>query len=304
MCSLNLLKGLVDRLTGGAPGGGAGGDGVAGEVGLALGAGAAFFPAVLEEPVFGRDLGDVGAGGETICGGGFVFIGDVLEGSEGDEAGGFSDRSGVEDAGGDGGVEAELPADFIGHPVPDAGADRLVEEKGFEGFFGVAGHFFPKVGDGKAGVLRLGREFGPRVGEVVEHDAAEHAVVIENEGGFRGAQDEVVVFLYGVIGGGGGELAGHPEVDFEVELGAEGEEHALAVGFGGEEFFAFENAEGGGGAVAIDAGLGVGLGGEDLLALEGGPLAAGEFDFSEFGHGEMMVRAMSADKAGAMSLLS
>ena len=44
------------RLATRAPGGGAGGDGVAGEVGLAFGAGAAFFPAMLEEPVFGRDL--------------------------------------------------------------------------------------------------------------------------------------------------------------------------------------------------------------------------------------------------------
>lgn len=54
------------RLTGGAPGGGAGGDGVAGEVGFTFRAGAAFFPTVLEKPIFGWDVGDVAAGGEAV----------------------------------------------------------------------------------------------------------------------------------------------------------------------------------------------------------------------------------------------
>ena len=42
-----------------APGGGAGGDGVTGEFVSTLGAASAFFPAVLEKPIFGWDLADV-----------------------------------------------------------------------------------------------------------------------------------------------------------------------------------------------------------------------------------------------------
>lgn len=53
-------------LTPRTPGGGAGGDGVACEVRLAFGAGAAFLPAVLEEPVFWGDVRNVVAGGEAI----------------------------------------------------------------------------------------------------------------------------------------------------------------------------------------------------------------------------------------------
>jgi len=272
----------------GAPGGGAGGDGVAGEVGFAFGTGAAFFPAVLKEPGFGWDIGDVGAGGEAVRGGGFVFFGDVFEGAKGDEADLFSECGGIELGAGDAGVEAETPADFIGHPVADAGAGVLVEEEGFEGFFGVSLDEFAHAGEGEFGVLGLRREVGPRGGAIVEHDAAEHAVVIKNEARFSGAEDEVIVFLDLVVRGSGGELAGHAEVDFEMELGAEGEEHAFSVSLGGEEFFAFENTEGRGGAVTVDAGLWVDVDGGDAFTVVGGPLAAGEFDFSEFGHGGMI----------------
>lgn len=217
-------------MAGGAPGGGAGGDGVPSEVGFAFGAGAAFLPTVLEEPAFWRNVGDVGAGSEALDRGGFVFFGDVFEGPEGDEADFLAERGRFELGGGDAGVEAETPADFIGHPVADAGAGFLVEEKGFEGLFRVAFDEFADAGEGELGILGLGREIGPGIGAVVEHDAAEHAVVVENEGGAAGAEDEVVVFVFLVIERGGGELAGHPEVDFEVEFGGEGEEHAFAVG--------------------------------------------------------------------------
>lgn len=91
-------------MAGGAPGCGAGGDGVSGEVGFALGAGAAFFPAVLEEPVFWWDVGDVGSGGEAIGGGGGVFFGDVFERAEGDEADFFAERGRIKLGGGDAGV--------------------------------------------------------------------------------------------------------------------------------------------------------------------------------------------------------
>ena len=35
-------------------------------------------------------------------------------------------------------MQAETPANFISHPVADAGAGILIEEEGFEGFLGVA----------------------------------------------------------------------------------------------------------------------------------------------------------------------
>ena len=50
---------------------------------------AAFFPTVLEEPVFGRDLGDVAACGEALAGIGeeaFVFFGYMTECSLSDKA--------------------------------------------------------------------------------------------------------------------------------------------------------------------------------------------------------------------------
>lgn len=244
-------------MAGGAPGGGAGGDGVAGEVGFAFGAGAAFFPTVLEQPVFGRNVGDVGAGREAIRGGGEVFFSDVFECAEGDEADFFSQWGRVEFGGGDAGVEAETPTDFIGHPVADAGAGVLVKEEGFEWLFGVTFDEFANAGEGEFGILRLGWEVSPWVRGVVKHDPTKHAVVVENEGGFTGAEDEVIVFVFFVIQRGGGELAGHAEVDFEMEIGGEGEEHALAVCLGGQELFVLEDEEGGSGAVTIDAGLGV-----------------------------------------------
>ncbi len=70
-----------------------------------------------------------------------------------------------------------------------------------------------------------------------------------------------------------------------MESGGEGEEHALSVGLRGEEFFPFKDLEGWGGAVAVDTGLRVGVDGGDGMPVVGGPLATGEFYFSEFWHG-------------------
>lgn len=182
-------------MAGRTPGGGAGGDGVAGEAGFALGAGAAFFPAVLEEPVFGRDVGDVAAWGEAIGGGCFVFFGDVFERAEGDEADFLAKLGGLEFGGGNAGVKAESPTDFIGHPVANAGAGVLVKEEGFERLLGMAFDELANAGEGEFGILGLGRKVGPGISAVVQHDAAEHAVVVKDEGGFGGAEDEVVVLL-------------------------------------------------------------------------------------------------------------
>ena len=69
-----------------------------------------------------------------------------------------------------------------------------------------------------------------------------------------------------------------------MKFGREGEEHTLTVGVGGEEGFAFEDAQSGRGAISIDTGLGVDVDIDDGVSVECSPLAAGKFDFGEFGH--------------------
>ena len=211
------------------PGGGAGGNGVAGEVTFALRTGATFLPPMLKEPVFGRNLSDVAPWGEAIGRGCGVFFGDMSKCSEGDEADFLAQRGWIERAGGDCGVEAKTPADLVGHPVADSWAGVLIEQKRFERFFGVSLDEMTDASEGKLGVLWLRGKIGPRIGAVVEHDPAKHAVVIEDKRGMGGTEDEVVVFLLLVIGGRSGEFARHSKVDFEVELGSEGEEHAFTV---------------------------------------------------------------------------
>lgn len=90
---------------------------------------------MLEEPASGRDLLDVGAGSEALVGfveEGFVFVGDVFESSSGDPLGFFAESAGYEICRWCGRVEMESPADFVGHPVADAGEVVLVEDEGFE----------------------------------------------------------------------------------------------------------------------------------------------------------------------------
>lgn len=156
----------------------------------------------------------------------------MFEGPEGDEADFLAKRGGFKFCGGDAGMESEAPADFIGHPVPNSGTGVLIQEEGFEWLFRMALDELADAGQGEFGVLGLRREVGPWVFAIVEHDAAEHAVVVKHEGCFGRAENEVIVLLHFVIGRRGGELAGHAEVDFEVEFGTKGKEHALAMGFG------------------------------------------------------------------------
>ena len=95
---------------------------------------AAFFPTVLEEPVFGRDLGDVAACGEALAGIGeeaFVFFGYMTECSLSDKADLFPQSLCIQLGGGGGGMKAEAPANFVGHPVADSRAAILVEKEGF-----------------------------------------------------------------------------------------------------------------------------------------------------------------------------
>jgi hypothetical protein len=73
-------------------------------------------------------------------------------------------------------------------------------------------------------------------------------------------------------------------MDFEMKFGCEGEEHALTVSAGGEEGLAFEDSQSGRGAISIDTSLGVDVDIDDGVSVECSPLAAGKFDFGEFGH--------------------
>lgn len=71
----------------------------------------------------------------------------MFEGSEGDEADFFAKWGGFELGGGDARVESETPANLVGHPVADAGAGVLIEEKGFEGLLGMALDEFPNASE-------------------------------------------------------------------------------------------------------------------------------------------------------------
>jgi len=245
---------------------------------------------VLEEPGFWGHAVDVGTGRETFRGGREVFLGHVFEGTEGDETDGIAERCGIEVGGGGSRVAPETPADFVGHPVADAGAGVLIEKEGLKRFLGV---FFDELADahqGEFGILWLWREGEPRGGDLVKHDAPEHAVVIENERGVAGLQDEMVVFVSFVVERGGGKFTGHSEVDFEVESGIEGEKHPLAVRLGRLEGFSFKDTQGGRRTVTVNPGLRMCFDPGDGIAVEGGPLAACEFDFGEFGHGARLKR--------------
>lgn len=155
----------------------------------------------------------------------------MLERTEGDETGFFPNGGGVKVGTEFSGIDTHAPANFVGHPVADAGAGVLVEEERFEGLARVPLDEFANVGEGEFGILGLGRKFRPGICAIVEHDATEHTVVVEDECRLFAADNEVVVLLVFVIGRRGRELAGHPEVDFEMKLWREGEEHTLAVGF-------------------------------------------------------------------------
>jgi hypothetical protein len=182
-------------------------------------------------------------------------------------------------------VESETPADFVGHPVPDAGAGVLIEKKSLEGFVGMAREKISYSGEGKSGVLRLRGEIGPGIGLVVEHDSTEHPVVVEDEGSLLGAEDEVVVLVKRVIRRRGHELAGHAEMDFEVECGSEGEKQALAVRTRSLEREPLQNPEGGSRAITVDPGCRVSFQSNNAISVERGPLASSQFDFGKFGHG-------------------
>lgn len=75
-----------------------------------------------------------------------------------------------------------------------------------------------------------------------------------------------------------------------MQVGCEGEKHALPVGPRRLQGMSLQNAQGGGRTIAVNPGFRVGLDAGDEVSVEGRPLAAGEFNFGKFGHG-MRIRA-------------
>ena len=285
----------------GAPGGGAGGDGAAGELCSTTRAVASFLPTVLKKPAFGRDLRDVAASSETFAGvreEAFVFVSNMLEGPTGDKLGFLAQRGGIELCRGGGGVEVHAPANLVRHPVADAREAGLVENEGFEAG---ARAFFQKLthaGEGEAAVEDFGGKACPRLGILVEMSAAELAVVVVNEGEVGEPKEEVVVLVGLVVGGSDGKAAGHSEMDLEGEdlvLLLKSEEKPLAVRAAGDHLSAGEGGlNGDRGSVAVDPGLRVGLDRDHLFPQRRGPNTAGKFDFSEFRHGRPLVSLESS----------
>ena len=86
---------------------------------MGLGAGAAIFPAVVEEPSV-WSVAPVGSDDAHGVAGDF-FYGFV-------KAAGLLASQGLDAAAG---ADLGAPENFVGHPVADAGADFLVEQEGF-----------------------------------------------------------------------------------------------------------------------------------------------------------------------------
>lgn len=126
-------------------------------------------------------------------------------------------------------MKAEPPTNLVCHPVSNARTGILIEQKGLKRFFGVLFDESTDPCHGEPGILWLRRKFRPRVGDIMEHDATKHAVVVENERGMLGLENEVVVFLGLVVSGCHGEFSGHAKMNFEMEPGCKSEEHSLPV---------------------------------------------------------------------------
>jgi hypothetical protein len=143
----------------------------------------------------------------------------MADGPAGDPAGDASQLGRVDLAGGHGGMDAEFPADLIGHPIADAGEGGLVEEEGLDGGARAAVDHGGDVPEGERGVEDPGREAAPWIlRAVVKLEASELPVIVEDEAVAGGPQNEVVVLLGGMVRRGGKETAGHAEVQLQVHL--------------------------------------------------------------------------------------
>jgi len=250
---------------------------------------AAAFPASVEEPG-AREIAIVHA-----------------DGAHGGPADGFDNAKerfgfgGIKFARGTAGVEAALPEDFVGHPVPDAGEARLHQERGLYGGGAMAAKERFHVRQCELRIEQGRWQLGPprrcRFAEV-EEDASELARVVEDQGVFGEVQDEMVVFcrrIWGLVGtrpsrfcGNGFELAGHAEVDSEPGVFGKAEEHLFAVGLGIKQLRASERgAEFGDINPAQNAFFRMQMDGNDPLVASRFPLFAVIFDFGQFGHGRI-----------------
>ena len=123
---------------------------------------------------------------------------------------------------------------------------------------------------------------------MVQADAAEVALILENKGARVLAEDEMVVFARRIIWLIlAAEFPAHAEVDTEPEVVGKLEKHLFAAGPGGEQLPAGqERLDGSGVRVAEDPDFGsCKVNVENDLADSRIPLAAAVFDFGKFGHG-------------------
>ena len=120
----------------------------------------------------------------------------------------------------------------------------------------------------------------PRVGE------DERVTFDSAQAGLHGSEHEMVVFLRGVAGRLGAELAAHAEMDAEPRAAGKAEEHLLRGGLGAEVARARERgAQGGGIGAAENFRAVVREHGGDFCAARGEvPAFAEEVGFGEFGH--------------------
>ena len=175
--------GLADR----APAGGAAAQGFAdkGRAAVFPRTEAAILPSVWHEPG-GRRIGPI--------------HGDGLHGFLADGAEHLAESRRIDRAGGRGGIQVQLIADFVRHPVADAGEPGLIMQEGLQRAAGVALQGAGDAGGGELGTEDFrgqGLPGGRRGGRgFIQADATEHAEVAEYEGGRFYLQQDLHHRLY------------------------------------------------------------------------------------------------------------
>jgi hypothetical protein len=197
-------------------------------------------------------------------------------------------------AGGTARMNSSLPKDFVRHPIADPGKAALQEQHGLDGGAGMPGEKCAHPRRGKFLRKQGGRAAIPprgRLAPAAEEHAAKLARVAENKVARGLAQDQMVVprgsERFGA-GEDGAKLASHAEVKAEPGVPGKMKKHLLAVSLGTEQGGPGEDfPQGFGVGPAKDPFGGMKLDGHNSLSPAGVPLLSIEFNFGQFGHGEL-----------------
>lgn len=208
---------------------------------------------------------------------------DGAQRSAGDELERFSQHGGVRFAGRRGGMQAELPENFVGHPVADAREAGLVEQQSLERTAGVAAENVGDMCGGECSVQYFRRQCAPprgRLRAALHTPVAKLPRVAIHERTVGGDENKVIMLLRRVVWRLAEHFAGHAEMSGQPNASAEGEEHVLSVGerlevIGTGECF----GQGTRVAAAEDAGLRVDMDSEDAFAQPGVPAPGVVGDF-------------------------